>query len=56
MARAREKVEDDGMASLSCPSCRAGELITIKYTFTDTSNASGSCTFTVKPDLTFTGI
>jgi len=34
----------------------SGELITIKYTFTDASSTNGSCTFAVKPDLTFTGI
>ena len=29
----------------------AGELITIKYHFRDTYNATGTCTFTVSPDL-----
>jgi hypothetical protein len=29
----------------------AGELITVKYHFRDTYNASGVCTFTVSPDL-----
>jgi len=32
-------------------SLTAGELITVKYHFRDTYNATGSCTFTVSPDL-----
>jgi prepilin-type N-terminal cleavage/methylation domain-containing protein len=32
-----------------------GEDVTITYHFTDTTSATGTCTFTVKPDLTFTG-
>jgi hypothetical protein len=34
------------------PNTGAGELITIRYRFTDISGANGSCQFTVYPDLT----
>ena len=30
----------------------AGELITVQYTFEDVSGATGTCQFTVFPDLT----
>ncbi len=33
-------------------SSNVGETVTIKYYFRDTSNTSGTCTFSVKPDLT----
>lgn len=37
------------------PSTGNGELVTIKYSFKDSFGVTGSCQFTVHPDLTITG-
>jgi hypothetical protein len=34
-------------------SASVGELLTISYTFRDSSGSSGACSFSVKPDLSF---
>jgi hypothetical protein len=37
------------------PNTGNGELITIKYNFKDSFGVTGSCQFTVHPDLSITG-
>jgi prepilin-type N-terminal cleavage/methylation domain-containing protein len=44
-----------GFDSKLTNSAGAGELITLKYTFTDTTGTQGFCSFSVFPDLTITG-
>ena len=32
-----------------------GELVTVTYQFQDITSSTGSCSFTIKPDLSITG-